>query len=196
MCANYSDKEPATDAERTAVLREQCRLNDLCDLRGPEFLRLLNLAHSEGLLDELIRHSASQFLQVAPRQNESEALSRLEAPETQSNNWPFADRDHQQDAYRPRSEEFSFQSTALASDPPLETISVLNIIAVVVGSENIATQVIRSLAAENFFCVPGEATEKMLSDAWGEIHDEDGPAAWRMMVRSGASTAARETLVR
>ena len=44
--------EPATDAERTAELREQIRLFDLRDLRGAEFLRLLNLAHTEGLLAE------------------------------------------------------------------------------------------------------------------------------------------------
>jgi hypothetical protein len=68
--------EPTTDAERAAELREQCRLNDLRDLRGPEFLRLVNLAHSEGLLDELIKYSASHHqsspsLQITPEMIEA-----------------------------------------------------------------------------------------------------------------------------
>lgn len=48
-------KEPATEAERTAELREIYRLSDLSDLRGREFLRLLHLAYNEGLLGELLR---------------------------------------------------------------------------------------------------------------------------------------------
>ena len=41
--------------ERKAKIRETSRQMDLIDLRGAEFLRLLRLAHSEGLLPELLQ---------------------------------------------------------------------------------------------------------------------------------------------
>src|SRR5271167_1225648 len=42
-------------AEREARVRETYRLMSLRDLRDVEFLRLLRLAHSEGLLAELLK---------------------------------------------------------------------------------------------------------------------------------------------
>lgn len=44
-----------SDEERAARLRETYRLMSLQDLRGAEFLRLLYLAHTEGLLAELMQ---------------------------------------------------------------------------------------------------------------------------------------------
>jgi hypothetical protein len=43
--------------EREAEIQEIFRTNDLRDLRGHEFLRLLRLAHTEGLLVELLQDS-------------------------------------------------------------------------------------------------------------------------------------------
>jgi hypothetical protein len=106
--------EPATDAERTAELREQCRINDLRDLRGPEFLRLLSLAHSEGLLDELIRDNAFLHHQAEHHRLLLGASGRLTAPEIQSNSQLFARLDRRQDAYKLRSGESSFPSIPCA----------------------------------------------------------------------------------
>src|SRR5215831_4295725 len=41
--------------QRKSELRETFRLSDLQDVRGVEFLRLLRLAHSEGLLGEFLQ---------------------------------------------------------------------------------------------------------------------------------------------
>jgi hypothetical protein len=111
--------EPATEAERIAELREQCRLSDLRDLRGPEFLRLLSLARSEGLLDELIRDNVSLRHQAECRRPLLGVSGPLRAPETQSNSRLFADRGRQQDACRLHSEESSFPSVPSAFQSPL-----------------------------------------------------------------------------
>jgi hypothetical protein len=106
--------EPATDVERTAELRNLFLSNDLNDLRGREFLRLLGLAHNSGLLDALILRAVSQYRQALPQRLREEFLAHLGAPETQSKHRPFADLDRQPDAYKLRSEGSSSQSIALA----------------------------------------------------------------------------------
>lgn len=118
----YSDREPDSDSERAAALREQCRLNDLCDLRGPEFLRLARLAHSEGLLDELIQRIGARRPQGAHRPLMSATSAHLEGPETQSSNRPSGDQGRPPDACKLRSEESLSQSDALASRIPLSVV--------------------------------------------------------------------------
>src|SRR5271163_4033836 len=106
--------EPATDAERTAELREQIRLFDLRDLRGAEFLRLLNLAHTEGLLAELIQASALGGRQGLNRQHATAALADPVAQKTQSTRLPELGLDCPLNASELLLREPLSQSTALA----------------------------------------------------------------------------------
>lgn len=53
----FADPEGSPE-ERETKLRETFRLMSVRDLRGAEFLRLLRLAHTEGLLAELMQAAA------------------------------------------------------------------------------------------------------------------------------------------
>jgi hypothetical protein len=58
---NIADRAGWTK-EQNADFRAFCRSNDLHDLRGAQFRRLVRLAHSEGLLSEILREDSSPAL--------------------------------------------------------------------------------------------------------------------------------------
>ena len=55
-----------TEEERNAALLEEFKFSLLADLRGDQFLRLLNLARTEGLLAELLQLSDCERYRVFP----------------------------------------------------------------------------------------------------------------------------------
>jgi hypothetical protein len=71
--------------------------------------------------------------------------------------------------------------------------SPLEIIKNHLGDAALAAGLLAALRDGGFVCVPEEATEQMLDDAWGEICDENGRASWRAMVASALANQARET---
>jgi hypothetical protein len=71
--------------------------------------------------------------------------------------------------------------------------SPLELLIAVVGSRQVAETILRTLREGGYVCVPEEATEQMLEDAWGEICDENGRASWRAMVTSALARQAQET---
>ena len=71
--------------------------------------------------------------------------------------------------------------------------SLVSILLEILGSQEVTEKIISRLADEGLVCVPRDATDQMLSDAWGEIHDEDGRAVWEAMVESATTTQAEES---
>lgn len=102
--------EGATEAERWAQVQEQSRLNDLRDLRGAEFLRLLRLAHSEGLLAELMQDAAAADFQADIRRLRLGALAAQEEREVQPKQSHLEGRDCRLVGFERRLQESSSQS--------------------------------------------------------------------------------------
>jgi hypothetical protein len=87
------------EIEGAAALRAQARDWDLIDLKGVEFQRLLFLAHSEGLLRELLQDIAPQRFQEHVHLRDLETLNSPKEPENRSTELPLRCRDCPHSAY-------------------------------------------------------------------------------------------------
>jgi hypothetical protein len=76
--------EDADALEGRKEIFELVRLMDLRDLRGAEFLRLLRLAHAEGLLTELLQAAGCLVVQEGCSRPMSEELMAQAVPQIRS----------------------------------------------------------------------------------------------------------------
>ena len=83
--------EDADALEGRREIAELSRLMDLADVRGAEFRRLLRLAHTEGLLDELMQAAGCPVAPVEhldrPLSVASAAPEARQTPPIQSPRW-------------------------------------------------------------------------------------------------------------
>lgn len=63
--------------------------------------------------------------------------------------------------------------------------NVAEVIAAVGGNAEV---ICAAIAKAGLVIVPRIPTAKMLDDAWADIHEEDGPKAWRDMIESYEGT--------